>query len=61
MQGTTVDGKLNHVAIAVTNLDEAAEVYRALGAVVSEPRDRPITASRSSLSNCRTPRSNCCV
>jgi len=34
-------GKLNHVAIAVTNLDEAAEVYRALGAVVSEPRDQP--------------------
>lgn len=34
-------GKLNHVAIAVPNLDEAAEVYRALGAVVSEPQDEP--------------------
>ena len=34
-------GKLNHVAIAVTNPDEAAEVYRALGAVVSGTADQP--------------------
>jgi len=35
-------GRLNHVAIAVADLDAASEVYRArLGAQVSEPRALP--------------------
>lgn len=35
-------GRLNHVAIAVPNLDEAADLYRnALGAKVGEPQDEP--------------------
>lgn len=35
-------GKLNHVAIAVTNLQSATAVYRdTLGASVSEPTDLP--------------------
>ena len=35
-------GRLNHVAVAVPNLDKAAEVYReVLGARVSEPTAQP--------------------
>jgi methylmalonyl-CoA/ethylmalonyl-CoA epimerase len=35
-------GRLNHVAIAVRSLDEAAEIYRrTLGAQVSEPVPQP--------------------
>ena len=35
-------GKLNHVAIATTNLEAASAVYRdALGAMVSAPLDLP--------------------
>ncbi|MEP4196893.1 MAG: methylmalonyl-CoA epimerase [Aliishimia sp.] len=35
-------GRLNHVAIAVPNLDEAADLYRnALGAKVGAPQDEP--------------------
>lgn len=31
--------RLNHVAIAVPDLEQAASQYRSLGAVVSDPRD----------------------
>ena len=35
-------GQLNHVAIAVPDLEAASEIYRAtLGAQVSEPKDMP--------------------
>jgi methylmalonyl-CoA/ethylmalonyl-CoA epimerase len=35
-------GRLNHVAIAVPNLEEAANLYRtALGAKVGDPQDEP--------------------
>ena len=35
-------GRLNHVAIAVPNLEEAADLYRtALGAKVGAPQDEP--------------------
>jgi len=38
----TMIGRLNHVAIAVPDLDAAAEQYRsALGAVVGPPQDEP--------------------
>ena len=45
LSGTRMDGmigRLNHVAIAVPDLDAAAKVYReTLGAKVSEPLDLP--------------------
>ena len=35
-------GKLNHIAIAVPNINEAAEQYRSIfGAKVSEPVEQP--------------------
>ena len=41
MAGLTV-GRLNHVAIAVPDLDGASQTYRsALGCVVSDPLDQP--------------------
>ncbi len=53
-------GRLNHVAIAVPDLAAGTSTYAgALGAKVSAPQACPSMASRSSLSNCPTPRSNC--
>jgi len=51
----TMIGRLNHVAIAVPDLDAAAEQYRsALGAVVGPPQDEPdhgVTVIFSELPN----------
>jgi methylmalonyl-CoA/ethylmalonyl-CoA epimerase len=53
----SVIGRLNHVAIAVPDLDAAAESYRgALGASVSEPMDLPehgVTTIFVELPNCK--------
>ncbi|MGO4441100.1 methylmalonyl-CoA epimerase [Rhizobium sp. RAF56] len=34
-------GRLNHIAIAVPDLDQAAALYRGLGVPVSPPKDMP--------------------
>ena len=55
----TMIGRLNHVAIAVPDLEQAADQYRtALGAKVGAPQDEPDHGD-CNFPNLKTPKSNC--